>query len=71
MAPKQRTLIGKSRRNSVLIGCKMVNTAWSTKCTHKFRPVLLKDGPTEQYFVYEFDTTSVCASGINLQACTS
>ena len=33
--------------------------------------MLLRDGPTKQYFAYEFDTTSVCAPGINLQACTS
>ena len=33
--------------------------------------MLLTDGPSEQYFAYEFDTTSVCAPGINLQACTN
>jgi hypothetical protein len=42
-----------------------------TRCTHKSLRVWLRDGPTEQYFAYEFDTTSVCAPGINLQAHTS
>ena len=43
----------------------------STRWTHKFFPVLLRDGPTEQYILHEFDTTLVCAPGINLQARTS
>ena len=42
-----------------------------TRCTHKSLPVLLTDGPTEQYFAYQFDTSSVCAPGINLQTHTS
>ena len=42
-----------------------------TRCTHKSLMVFRRDGPTEQYFLYEFDTKSVCAPGINLQACTS
>ena len=33
--------------------------------------MLLRDGPTEHYFAYEFETMLVCALGINLQARTS
>jgi hypothetical protein len=42
-----------------------------TRCMHKSFPVLLRDGPTEQYFGYEFDTTSDCSPDSNLQTRTS
>ena len=38
----------------------------SARCMHKSFPVLLRDGPTEQYVAYEFDTMSVCSPDINL-----
>ena len=40
------------------------NLTW---CMHKFIPVLLSDGPTEQYVAYEF----VYSPDINLQTRTS
>ena len=49
-----------------------MDSSWLyTRCTRKSLMVLLIDGPTEKYFAYEFDTMSVCAPGINLQAHTN
>ena len=56
-----------SQGSSSLTGEVAMQSNIYTRCTHKSLTMLLRDGPTEQYFAYEFNTTSVSAPDINLQ----